>query len=236
MPPETDCEREYRSLGRGETGALQAETDAAARLRREVLGRIDADVLDGIERRHGASIPVERLRAARESEPTALPREDYEKLLRERCGISGDEAKRVLGHYDSAQDRVYVTPAYPITRQVIAHERLHQLADPRGTSALGRGLDEGITEWLARDAVGSPEFANQPEVWGEARRLAEMLHAQAGEASLKAAYFRGDTAGLEQAVDGACGERAFRSVAQLADAGRYSDAEAILLRGGGSQC
>lgn len=204
--------------------ALRTTEEEAAFLQREVISRIDDDVMRAIERRHGAWIPEERLRAGRDRQATALPRDEYEALLREQYALPQERARAILGHYSASEDKVYVTPTFPVTRRVLAHERLHQLSDPRGCSALGQGLDEGVTEWLARDAVGDPNFADQPEVWGHARQIAEMLCAHAGSDRIKVAYFRGDIAGLEEAVDRACGERTFRAVADLAERGQYVEA------------
>ena len=223
-------ERQHLAQRRSEIRQREGEAKSAESLQREVLARIDSDVLKSIEKRHGDWIPPERLRSVRESAPTALPREQYETLLRKQSGIPRDEAHRVLGHYDPQSDEVYVTPNYPVTRQILAHERLHQLSDPQATSALGRGLEEGVTEWLARDATGDPHFADQPRVYPREVRIVDMLEALVGEQALKRAYFQGDSQELRRRVSGQLGEGALAKIVHLADENRYGEVETFIHR------
>lgn len=221
-----ECLRDTRRLS--EVTQHESDTKAAEKLQREVVARIDSDVLKSIEKRHGDCIPSERLRRARESSPTTLPREQYEALLQSQSGISHEEAHRVLGHYDPRLDKVYVTSTYPLTRQVLAHERLHQLSDPQVTSILGPGLEEGVTQWLARDAAGDPQFADQPEVYPRGVRVVDMLGALAGEKTLKRAYFQGNQRELEQRVEAELGKGALAKITHLSDQNRYDEIERFI--------
>ena len=161
-----------KSLGRS---TAQAEARALSR----VLVDLDRRTLAQIEGRFGQNLSAERLRAVRQRPTQFLPHDRYQRRLREVYpGLSASERQQVVGdvtrrpHVDRNQ--------VPLPRTV-AHERLHQLRDPRFRGQVGRGLDEGMTEHLASKVSGDLGIRDLPPGYPAERRLVKMLEARVGE-------------------------------------------------------
>jgi len=207
----------------------QSEKDAAA-IHEHVFRKVDSDVLRSINERHGAYIPDQRMQEARHLPASVLPRQEYESLVRSVYGVDDNEAQHMLGHYDKQSGGIWVSKTHPLTARILAHEHLHQLEDPKTGDMLGKGLEEGMTEWLARDAVGDPHFADQPRVYPHEVRIVNMLGALAGDKALKESYFQGDCQGLKRRVDEQLGEGALAKIAHLTDQRKYNEAEVFITR------
>lgn len=205
----------------------QSEKDAAA-IHQRVFRKVDSDVLSSIKKRHGDYIPEQRMQEARHLPASVLPRQEYESLVRSVYDVDEDQAKRMLGHYDRQNGGVWVSQTYPLTARLLAHEHLHQLEDPKTGDMLGKGLEEGMTEWLARDAVGDPHFADQPRVYAQEVRIVNTLGAVVGDKTLKQAYFQGDWQSLRRGVNEQLGEGALAKIAHLTDQKKYKEVEAFI--------
>jgi len=207
----------------------QSEKDAAA-IHEHVFRKVDSDVLRSIKKRHGCYIPEQRMQETRHLPASVLPRQEYESLVRSVYGVDDNKAQRMLGHYDRQNGSIWVSQTYPLTARLLAHEHLHQLEDPKTSDMLGKGLAEGMTEYLARDAVGDPHFADQPRVYPHEVRIVSMLGALVGDKALKKAYFQGDWQELRQGVNEQLGERALAKLAHLTDQKKYKEVEMLIHR------
>ncbi len=214
------------------TEKLDERTQAAKTIQQQVRDLIDKDVLKAIERAYGGVIPKHRLERVKRSPAVILSHERYREYLTKALNLTPSEAARFLGHYDPEKNKVWASQLYPLTRRILAHERLHQLAHPGCSTLLGATLQEGVTELLARAAVGDPSFAGQPDIYPRETRLGEMLQARIGEDCLKRIYFHGPDASVRLHIDGTLGRRRLAELVRLADAGRFSEAEQLLGGGG----
>lgn len=225
----------YRRLPSWEKQAVEEGMDdrsaVAKRLQQRVRELVDRDVLQAIQRRYGELIPPDKLREAERSPIAILPREAYQEYLVKVLGFAPSEAEQVLGHYDPEKHSAWASQLYPLTRRIVAHERLHQLAHSDCSIIFGSSLKEGVTELLARAAVGDPHFAGQPGVYPHETRLAEALRARVGQECLAKAYFQGLTAEVRRHIAATLGWDNLAQLVRLADAGRFSEAERLLSTG-----
>ena len=209
--------------------SAHALSAAERRAYAKVLREIDQGTLAKIEQQFGEHIPVGRLKEARVVPTAFLSHEQYQARLKsvypqltpaERRQVVGD----LLGRPYADRNQV------PLSR-TLAHERLHQLRDPRFRGTLGRGLDEGTTEHLASRISGDLGIRDLPKGYPAERRIVEMLSARVGDRTLGRAYFRGEIEPLRRTVDGQLGKGALDSVAKLTAQGRFGEAEEILKHG-----
>ena len=206
---------------------VPSEKDAAA-IHQHIFRKVDSDVLRSIKERYGSYIPEQRMQEARYLPASVLPRQEYQSLVRSVYGVDDYQAQRMLGHYDKRNGGIWVSQTHPLTARLLAHEHLHQLEDPRTGDMLGTGLEEGMTEWLARDSVGDPHFADQPRVYPHEVRIVNMLRSLVGDESLNKSYFQGDYQGLAWRVDSQLGEGAMAKIAHLTDQQKYKEAEVFI--------
>jgi hypothetical protein len=142
--------------------ALKGEAAAAAKaaaereraaLARE-LRRLDVETIERIERRYGTYIARQRLNQARSTPGRLRNHEDcQQQLQRAYPELPASRRENVLGNY--VEGRVYVDRNQAPVPQVTAHERLHQLADPRFRQEAGSRLEEGGTQHLAGRIYGT---------------------------------------------------------------------------------
>lgn len=223
-----------RSAGKALGGSAQkaAVAQAEARALSRVLKDFDRRALLQIERRFGQHIPAERLSEARKVTTQFLAHDRYQRRLREVYPIlSAAERQQVVGDFTR---RPHVDRNQVLLPRTVAHERLHQLRDPRFRAQVGRGLDEGTTEHLASKVSGDLGIRDLPRGYPAERRLVEMLEARVGEKPIAQAYFRGETETLRREVDAQLGRGAFDAVARLTAERRFAEAEEILKHGLGS--
>ncbi len=206
----------------------RADTGADHELRTAVLRRMDRGVLEGIQKRYGKHIPPERLERARSSDTEFVSKARYERLLRTKYGLQESEASRVLGHFDPAENKTWVSDSRPLTLKRVAHERIHQLGHPKSEAELGRPLYEGLTQVLAVEAAGDPQLKGDPSVYPREVRVTHMLRALAGPDAAERAYFAGDTAALRTRIDRQLGTGSFLEVIRLSGQGRWEDVEQLI--------
>jgi hypothetical protein len=211
-----------KSLGRS---TAQVEARALSR----VLADLDRSTLAQIERRFGKNLSAEQLRSARQAPTQFLPHDRYQRRLREVYpGLSAAERQQVVG--DTTR-RPHVDRNQVLLPRTVAHERVHQLRDPRFRAQVGRGLDEGTTEYLATKVSGDLGIRNLPQGYPAERRVVQMLSARVGDEQIAKAYFKGEVEALRRSVDGQLGTGAFDKVAKLTAEARFAEAEEILKRG-----
>lgn len=228
-PCDADGERKLRERLRAAKDVPWRSDPATEReLRKVVLRELDQRVLDTIERRFGKHIPEGRLEQARAHSTEFLRKGEYERLLRETYGLSPSQAAQVLGHFDRTQNKTWVCDAWPLTLKRVAHERLHQLADPKAEAVLGEPLYEGVTQVLSVEAMGDPHLKDDPSVYPREMRVVEMLRALAGTDAVERAYFTGDVASVRTRVDDRLGEGAFAEIVQLTRLGRWAEVDQLV--------
>lgn len=231
---ETDQRRELQRkiaerLARATDRAVPPATAADQRvLMDNARLRLDTSVTDSIAKRYGNHIPKERLDRARRTPTDFVEPQKYQQNLMDHHGLSADEAKRCLGHYEPGTDKLYVSERSPVVLNRIAHERLHQLSHEQAPRDLGEPLYEGITQQLAVESVGDPHLADAPSVYPAEVRHAGMLRALGGEEALARAYFAGDPSSLRQGVDGKLGKGSFDEIIRLTKDRRWNDSAALI--------
>jgi hypothetical protein len=219
FPPETtDAEELAEDSEKGdreEVGDIDlGEThDALARQRLE--DELDAGVIAKLERDFGELIPDGKLAEAKSDPTTFQSHEHYQEGLtvaypdapsNERQCILGDLRDGVVPYVDSEQVGLPTT---------VAHERLHQLSSEGFREQVGKALDEGTTELLAREEIPGLPLQNDPEVYPRETRLAGMLEARVGP-ELETAYFTGDVGPMRHQVDAQLGNGAYDRIAASA--------------------
>jgi hypothetical protein len=212
----------------GAAAKATGEREAAAL--REQLRRLDDDTLGRIERRYGTHIAPERLGQARTTQTRFLEHEAYQDQLRRSYpALPPNRREGVLGNY--VEDKIYVDRNQVRVPRVTAHERLHQLSDPRFRPLTGSRLDEGLTEHFARRIHGDLGLKDLSPIYPNEGRVAQMLEARVGEPLLARAYFRGETKALRQEIDRQLGAGTFDDMVRTLERRDYQGAEALLKSG-----
>lgn len=210
-------------------GAARALTAAERRAYAKLLREVDQGTLKKIEQRFGEHIPAGRLKEARAVPTTFLSHDQYQARLKAVYPeLSAAEREQVVGDF---LKRPFADRNQVLLSRTVAHERLHQLRDPRFRGTLGRRLDEGATEHLASRISGDLGIRDLPKAYPAEGRIVAMMEARVGEQALARAYFRGETEPLRQALDRQLGRGALDSVARLTGQGRFLEAEEILKHG-----
>lgn len=193
---------------------------------RRYLEQLDSRILERIERRFGGYIPKEKLERAKEHKSIFHKHKEYLEHLKKEHNYEPKEGERVLGDY--CRGEIHIDREHQLLPKTLAHERLHQLRDERFEEFCGRGLHEGLTEYLAREISPDPQIKDLGESYPKERRLVEMLFARAGDDALKRAYFQGDRQLLQIRVDGDLGEGALEEIMRAARQERYDEAERLI--------
>ena len=210
-------------------GASRALTAAERRAYARLLRELDQATLSGIERRFGEHILASRGHPARQTPTGFLSHEPYQaRLTAVYPQLSAAQRQKILGDF---RNRPFVDRSNPLLPRTVAHERLHELADPRFRATLGSRLDEGATAHLASKISNDLGIQHLTRPYVAERRIVEMIEARVGERALARAYFRGEIEPLRQAVDAQLGRGALDSVARLTVKGRFLAAEEILKHG-----
>lgn len=196
--------------------------------------KADRDALRQVERRFGAEIPQNRLEEARRRPVRFECHRHYMEHLRS-DGVALQADEQVLGDYHPASKEIYVDAEQRGLLKTLAHERLHQMSDNRFRALLGKNLDEGMTEYLAEQAVGGREswdsLPEQARVYPRQKRMIEQLAARFGDDALKKAYLRGDWQGLRTRVNRELGDGALEQLVHHAETGDHDQFEALIHRG-----
>lgn len=169
----------------------------------------------------------------------------------------GTEFKQdTYGGYDPLTKKIEVNQDMPGHTETLLHEGLHMNSDNgKFFDAKGgiyqqsgieqvdldqqghvlairhRALNEGITEHFTQKSASHMGMTNISSAYPYETPIAKELSNQVGEPTLQNAYFAGDTAGLEQAVDNKLGIGAFQEISMRLDAGDYAGAKNIVTFG-----
>lgn len=210
-----------KTAGAAETAALEKE-----------LAKLDQQTLASIERRYGAQIPRDSLQRAKASKTMFLDRDAYQRELRRQYpDMSNEQTKRVMGNYDLVHGIPYVNKNQVLAPRVVAHERIHQLSNPRFRAETGKQLDEGVTEYLAGNIYGDLSIRGMDVPYSRSRPIAELLARRVGERRLAEAYFQGKPQLVRSELDRQLGANTFARVVRAMDQEDYALAQSILLKG-----
>lgn len=182
------------------------------------LAETDHAITKSLVEKYRDVVPASRAEAV-----LALPvqfegREQFEQSLADAGGQPGEEA-RVLGYSRFDAERAHVATDHLEIPKTVAHERLHQLSNPRAVDGLGRPLYEGVTEDLAIDTIGTESPRDMERCYPTERAIAHEMRDMAGSDAVERAYFTGDTTELRKRLDEQLGsgglERLQRQIAEL---------------------
>lgn len=198
----------------------------------EILAKLDRDALTRIEGRFGEFIQPERMTTAKGTPTAFLDRQAYQQALRKSYPkLSNEEIELIIGHYLPGADKLYVNSNTIVVPNVAAHERLHQLSDPRFGRLLGQDMNEGATGYFSRQIYGDLGLVETRGLnYPEFRRLIDMMGSRVGDKAIAKAYFQGDFRLLSEGLDRQLGEGAFSELSGLMRRGEYKSAESLLIR------
>jgi len=111
----------------------------------------------------------------------------------------------------------------------VPHEMLHKNSDPAVGNQMGSNLDEGMTEYLTQKAAAKSGYepsSSYPDDLEVTEKLAEVV----GDDAIEKAYFDGDTAGLQSALDKKKGVGTYNKLVSEMNKTppNYSDAKGLL--------
>ncbi len=197
--------------------AGQAARLPETRAIRTMFTDIDGEVVNRLTEKYGQVVPSERLRRLNDLPVEFQKREDFDRSYEKDAGAPSPEGKTLGYVREDSFESPHVAVDQSISEVIVAdtHERFHQLAAPEASAALGKGLNEGITEYLAEDIVqGSskngvevPPMGVYPQETALARGLSEV----AGREAVEAAYLKGDIEALREKVDQSLGKGTLES-------------------------
>lgn len=95
------------------------------------------------------------------------------------------------------------------TPATVLHEALHLYSDSAMRDNYGKQVNEGTTEYFTRLIVEQEHLERRTGIYDDEHEAIRQLVGVIGEDTLREAYFEGDTAALEQAVDNARGAGTF---------------------------
>lgn len=201
----------------------------AAALKKELEG-LDKKTFARIEEHYGAVIPRESLQRAKVSKSVFLNRDAYQRQLRDHYpDMSEGQIQDVMGNY--VHGTSYVNANQVLVPRVMAHERIHQLSHPRFRAEMGTRLDEGVTEHLASKIYGDLSIRGMEASYSRSRPIARLLETRVGERRLAQAYFQGDSALIRNELDRQLGRDASARIVRAMDAGDFTTAERVLIKG-----
>lgn len=185
---------------------------------RKYLAETDQTMTDALARKYGHVVPPSRLEAVLAMPSQFEEREPFDKSLAS-TGDKPSEGGRTLGYSRFDAEPAHVAMDHLKIPKTIAHERLHQLSDPKAREKLGAALYEGMTEDMAIDAIGSDLPKGVDECYRAERAVAREMRELAGHKAVEQAYFAGDTMELRRRLDQKLGpggmEKLQRQIADL---------------------
>ena len=179
-----------RAAGQAKSAAVVAAERAAWQ---KIAREADASAVQNIQRRFGDYLP----RSGQVLPPArVLTREEFDlHLQRHFPDMTAERRKAILGYHKGGAVVVNMNDQQFIL--TLAHERLHQLAHPRFRETFGHGLNEGVTERLAKMTARDLHLIDLPPVYTLEQSLAETLGARAGFDRVQRAYSRARSASFE---------------------------------------
>jgi hypothetical protein len=183
---------------------------------------------------YGAYIPLERREILRQEAIHFQDEAAFRSRLSEQLRVYNPElpeaereafAETVAGYTEPSKD-IYLNNDQKGKYYVLMHEAIHRVSAGELRNYMGRGMDEGLTHYFARQEVPGmvrdiePVFDptthrllrledRTPRFYEDEAELVEMLAARVGDAPLKQAKFGGDLRSLQDAVDRELGPGSF---------------------------
>lgn len=226
-----------RTAGRAKVNPRTAKTNTAGAINtteraalEQQLRRLDSQALSRIEQRFGTYIAPRRMQHARSTQTQFLGHTSYQRQLsRTDPALPAGRRQNVVGNY--VNGKTYVDRNQVLVPRTVAHERIHQLADPRFRQRTGSRLDEGMTEYFAGRINGDLGIRDLPAVYPGQRRVVQMMASRLGERPLARAYFSGEVGALRKQLDSQLGVGAFDDIARAMERGNHGAAAKILQAG-----
>lgn len=192
------------TLGRWEvpppekSGALEEEIERRVQ---KSLREMDREIVERLRQRYGHLVPPERIRRMKDAPTVFEDRKEFDRRYIEATEAEPPSDKRVVGFSRGLEEPAHVALDQVQIPKAIAHERLHQMSDPRAEERMGKKLYEGATEDFAIKAVGSEPVPELPKSYAQERVLARRIGESCGEKALEHAYFRGDVSELRECLE-----------------------------------
>lgn len=184
------------------------------------LAETDQALTNALTEKYRDVVPPSRIETILALRTQFEDREQFDQALGT-AGGKPDEGTRVLGYSRFDTEQANVATDHLEIPKTIAHERLHQLSDPRAVEELGQRLYEGLTEDMAIDAIGSESPAGMDRCYPAERAIAHEMRDLAGNNAVERAYFGGDSSELRQRLDERLGpggiERLQHQITELAE-------------------
>lgn len=160
---------------------------------------VDEQTVKVLAEKYGHLLPPERLENMG-NQPTHFETpSEFAKTYRAEFGERPEPG--LVGYTERGRPVHVSTEDMAGVPETVAHERLHQLADPQAERILGTKLCEGITEDLAIETSGQEPGPDDPVAYPEARASAQVLRNKVGDDAVEEAYFTGDTTKLKARLD-----------------------------------
>ena len=123
----------------------------------------------------------------------------------------------MLGFSRGTAESAHIALDHAEIPKTVYHERLHQLSKPGVEQELGRALDEGITEDLAVESLGTNGHRPMNECYPHERAIAHQIRERCGDTAVEHAYFQGDTGELRRCLDRTLGAPGLERLQALLD-------------------
>jgi hypothetical protein len=159
---------------------------------RTMFSDIDREVVRRLTERYGSAVPPERIQKIRDVPILVEGRPEFDRAFKRTPGESHSDGK-VLGFaLENSWESPHVALDQNLKQFVVtdAHERLHQLADPKAKSAMRDHFYEGMTEHLARD-ITRP-LGGQSDCYEAGVTAVENVERKIGRDVVENAYLKGD--------------------------------------------
>lgn len=188
----------------------------------------EADTL--IRRRYGGNL-VDAIAAGTQAEGSIQVVDDaqYRVAYQNRYGSIDEDYPNV----NAFVDRSTTPPTVWIHRDrqrptTVLHEALHLYSDAAVRTTCGSEVNEGITEYFTRQIVREQNLPDRSGIYDDEYAEVNALVEICGEDVLRRAYFEGDIAGLESAIDTARSAGTFATWVAAMQAEDWAAARAAL--------
>lgn len=189
-----------------------------------------AEIVEGMVTRDFPVNPEKRLDNAKDFHYDDA--REFGNELEKRDPTTTEEDKRLTGGFHDGSDNQSFVKDEGDTFKTSIHEKLHQ----KSKSELPIRMNEGVTEYLARQEAGpwgelknidsqGREIPQTPSDYEKEVETISKLSALAGDANIHAAYFDGKTEQLRGAVDSELGEGSFQKVTDALERKDYKTAD-----------
>jgi len=184
------------------------------------LAETDQSLANALAEKYQLVVPSSRIEMMLSLPTEFEDRERFDQALTP-AGGEPKEGERVLGYSRFDTEPAHVAVDHLEIPKTIAHERLHQLSDPRSLKELGQSLYEGVTEDLAIVAIGAESPITANRCYPVERAIAREMRDLAGSDAVEQAYFLGDSTELRRRLDERLGpdglERLQRQITELTE-------------------